>query len=112
MDLSPIIEIRVLGTSTEPPRTTRAVAAPVLAHSNSHAPDPGRVLRLVATINRALDATSRGIEFSIDPDTHQTVIRIRDLQTKEVIRQIPSEEALAIARTIEGFQGVILRDRA
>lgn len=112
MDLSPIIEIRVLGTATEPPRASRAVAASVPAQSNSNAPDPGRVLREVAAINRALEATSRGIEFSIDPDTHRTVILIRDLQTKEVIRQIPSEEALVIARAIEQFQGVILRDKA
>ena len=48
----------------------------------------------------------------MDPDTHQTVVRIRDLQTKEVIRQIPSEDALAIARTIEKCQGVILRRKA
>lgn len=112
MDLSPITEIRVSGTSTEPPRAPRAVAAPVLADSNFRAPDPGRVSQAAATINRALEATSRGIEFSIDPDTHRTTIRIRDLQTKEVIRQIPSEEAVAIARTIEQFQGVIMRDKA
>lgn len=112
MDLSAITEVRVLGTSTEPPRAIRAVAAPVLAQSNSNAPDPERVLREVATINRAIEAHSRGIEFSISSDTHQTVIRIRDLETKEVIRQIPSQEAPAIARAIEQFQGVILRDKA
>lgn len=112
MDLSPITEIRVPGTATEPPRVPRAVAALVPAQSNSPAPDPGRVLRVVAAINRALEAASRGVEFSVDPDTHRTIIRIRDLQTKEVIRQIPSEEALVIARAIEKFQGLILRDKA
>jgi len=112
MDLSPITETRVLGTSTEPPRATRAVAASVFAQPNPSPPDPGSVSRAIATINRALEAHSRGIEFSMDPDTHQTVVRIRDLQTKEVIRQIPSEDALAIARTIEKVQGVILRQKA
>lgn len=112
MDLSPITEIRVPGIATEPPRAPRAVAAPVPAQSNSNAPEPERVLREIAAINRSLETTSRGTEFSIDPDTHRTVIRIRDSQTKEVIRQMPSEEALVIVRAIEEFQGVILRDKA
>lgn len=111
MDLSPIADTKVLGTSAEPLRATRAVAASAPARSKSPAPAPQSVSQAVAAINRAL-GRSRGIEFSIDPDTHQTVVLIRDLQTKEVIRQIPSEEALAIARTIESVQGVILRQKA
>lgn len=110
MDLSPITGAPVLGA--EPPRATRAVAASALEQPKSVARDPERVAQAVAAINRALAAHSRGVEFSVDPDTHQTVVRILDLQTKEVIRQMPSEDALAIARSIESVQGVILRQKA
>lgn len=35
--------------------------------------------------------------FALDRDTRRTVVRIVDRQTREVIRQIPSEEILRMA---------------
>ncbi|HWQ94303.1 MAG TPA: flagellar protein FlaG [Gammaproteobacteria bacterium] len=35
-----------------------------------------------------------------------------DSETQEVIRQIPSEEVLALARSLEKNQGIILRAQA
>jgi flagellar protein FlaG len=43
----------------------------------------------------------------VDKETRRTIIKIIDPQTKEVIRQIPPEEALRISRMISR----IVRDR-
>jgi len=40
------------------------------------------------------------------------VVRVLDDATKEVIRQIPSEEALEIAKALDKLQGVLLRQEA
>ena len=40
---------------------------------------------------------SRNLEFYIDDASGKTVITVRDTATKEVIRQIPSEDMLAIS---------------
>lgn len=76
-------------------------------------PAPEQVQRAVGAINNALQAANRGLQFSVDPDTKNPVVRMVDTATGEVIRQIPSEESLAIARAIDKFQqGLLLREKA
>ena len=52
------------------------------------------------------------LEFSIDDATGKTVVRIVDAQTGKTIRQIPSEEILAIAKNIDRMQGLLVRQEA
>lgn len=54
----------------------------------------------VREINESLQAVQRELQFSVDEDSGQTVIKVTDLATKEVIRQIPNEEALIFARKL------------
>ena len=49
------------------------------------------------------------IEFSIDEDSGQTVVKVIDRATKEVLRQIPSEEMLELAKALDKLQGLLLR---
>jgi flagellar protein FlaG len=39
-------------------------------------------------------------------------VRVVDTVTGEVIRQVPSEELLAISRSIDKLQGLLLRQEA
>ncbi len=66
----------------------------------------------VSRLNDYVQNLSRDLQFSIDEETGHTVIMVTDSATQEVIRQIPSEEALAIAHSLEKDQGVILRAKA
>lgn len=61
----------------------------------------------------------RNLQFNIDEDTGITVITVRDSQSDEVIRQIPSEELLSLARRVkemrddaEDIKGVLLHAKA
>jgi flagellar protein FlaG len=45
------------------------------------------------------------LSFSLDKDTGDTVVKITDSKTDQVIRQIPSEDALRMARSIDAMQG-------
>jgi flagellar protein FlaG len=40
------------------------------------------------------------------------VVKVVDAQTKELIRQIPSEEVLAVARNLERIKGFLLSETA
>jgi flagellar protein FlaG len=40
------------------------------------------------------------------------VVKVVDSETQEVIRQIPSEEMLRIARNLDSFESLMLRERA
>jgi len=92
--------------AARPRQATRAEPAPEPVR------DPEQVARAVAALNRAMAAASRDIEFSPDPASGHTVVRVMDRQTQQVIRQMPSEEALAISRAIEQWQGMVLRQKA
>lgn len=68
-------------------------------------PSVGQVQQAVQKINTNLAAQSQGIEFSIDSSSHRIVVKVVDQSNNEVIRQIPSKEALAIADSIDENQG-------
>ena len=54
----------------------------------------------VASINRALQERRSNLSFSVDEGTGKTVVRVFRQSTGELIRQIPSEEVLAIAASL------------
>lgn len=63
-------------------------------------------------INNAMQAWDTGLRFEIDEDTQQLVVSIVDSKTGEVIRQVPNEEVLHIAKMISQFQGQLVSVKA
>lgn len=57
-----------------------------------------KVEQAVSQVNEFVQSLSRDLQFMVDEDSGRTVIKVLDTQTKEVIRQIPPEEMLRIAR--------------
>lgn len=57
--------------------------------------------KAVAAVNDSLRRTGSALQFTIDRATEVAVVTMVDSNTGEVIRQIPSEEALAIAQSID-----------
>jgi len=61
---------------------------------------------VVAQINEQVQNVQRDLLFTIDEDSGKDVVTILDSKSKEVIKQIPSEEMLELARTLsEQLQG-------
>lgn len=52
------------------------------------------------------------IQFSLDQDSGKTVVKVIDSGTREVIRQFPSEEALELAKALDRFQGLLVKQQA
>jgi len=50
-------------------------------------------------------------EFKIDRDTGMIVVKIKDKDTGEVIRQIPPEVMVKLAKTIDEFLGLLFDER-
>ena len=53
---------------------------------------------VVSQLNAYIQNTQRDMDFSVDDATGRVVVRVIDSESEEVIRQIPSEEMLAISR--------------
>lgn len=75
-------------------------------------PAMGAVTDAVKTINDTMQKLSPSLEFSIDTDSKRTVVKVIDQATQEVIRQMPSVEALEIAKALDRLQGLLIRQKA
>jgi len=54
-------------------------------------------------LNSKVQNLNRNLEFSLDKDSGEVVVRVVDAKTRELISQIPRKEALQIARDIEQY---------
>jgi flagellar protein FlaG len=76
-------------------------------------PTPEELNSVVSKINVALQQANRNLEFSIDTDASQTVVKLVDTSTGQLIRQFPSEATLALSRSIElSPQGLLVKQQA
>ncbi|OWY36218.1 flagellar protein FlaG [Herbaspirillum aquaticum] len=66
----------------------------------------------VGKLNDFAAANAAALNFSKDQDTGKTIIKVVDTATDTVIRQIPSEEAIAIAKSIDKMQGLLIKEKA
>ena len=67
----------------------------------ANVPSAEQLKEAVSQLNKASQDKSQGLEFSIDNDSKRTVVKVIDQTTKEVLRQIPTPEALEIAKALE-----------
>ncbi|WP_062786502.1 MULTISPECIES: flagellar protein FlaG [Aquitalea] len=75
-------------------------------------PDPLELQNSVKQLNDVAKLYSSQLEFSVDKETNIQVVKVVDQETHQVIRQIPSEDAIRIAKAIDDFKGLLLKDKA
>ena len=88
----------------EQPKVAEAIAA--------SQPSREQIDRAMGEVKKALAPVARNLQFSLDTETGRTVVKVVDSSTNEVIRQIPSEELLNLAKTLDKFTGLLLKQKA
>lgn len=63
-------------------------------------------------LKKAADASSSDLQFSVDKASGKTIVRVVDKGTGDLIRQIPSEDVLEIAKSIDKLQGMLIKKEA
>jgi flagellar protein FlaG len=71
------------------------------------APPPPDITAAVRRLNELMAERQRNLAFHVDDASGRTVITVLDATTSEVVRQIPSEEVLALARALELERGLV-----
>lgn len=94
-----------LASSTAPKALAKVDAAQSVKVDNAALDDA------IKKINAFIAPTS-GVEFSVDKDTNRTVVKVVDLETKQVIRQYPNEDVLAMSKVLDKFQGLMIKQTA
>lgn len=91
------------------PGASTAAATPAPARPAPQRPVTRDTLEAIAaSIQAYLQRNGRNLEFRVDDATGHTVITVRDASTGDVIRQIPNEEALAIAQRLTANSGTLV----
>lgn len=96
--------------------TVRTVGASAPASSPAPSSSPVDRTQLEAAVAKMAETLNLQeppqLAFSIDEESNRTIVRVTDASTGELIRQLPSEEALAIARSLDKMQGLLLKQQA
>ncbi|MEW9902817.1 flagellar protein FlaG [Pseudomonas putida] len=66
----------------------------------------------VAEIEKFLKETRRNLEFSTDEESGRIVVKVIASDSGELIRQIPSEEALRIAHSLSDVKSILFDAKA
>ena len=78
--------------------------------------------QLVAEFEQQPAVQSRSLSFVVNEDTGRTIVSVFDRETDELIRQIPSEEIVRVAKALQdlreqsgsslGGSGLLLEEQA
>jgi len=66
----------------------------------------------IKDISSFFQMAQSSLEFSLDDVSGQMIMQIKDTQTNEVIRQIPSEDVLKLAKRLDDLTGVLFKAQA
>lgn len=105
--------VQVTGT----PRRPAAVKEPApieirLPGQAASQPSQEQVRQAVEAVKTAVEPVARDLHFTVDKETGKTIISVVDSATKEVIRQIPGEEIVAIAKAIDRMKSLLFKQTA
>jgi flagellar protein FlaG len=76
------------------------------------ASDSSEIMQAVSRLNGYVQSVRRDLQFRVDKSSDRVIVSVVDSESGEIIRQIPSEEVLAVASGLERAQGLIFNERA
>jgi flagellar protein FlaG len=67
---------------------------------------------VVEQLSEVVTLMNKGLAFSVDEDSGSAIVKVMDIDTGEIIRQIPSDEALELAQKLQDVKGLLLKTQA
>jgi flagellar protein FlaG len=105
---SPVAQSNVAGASSA---SEGAVSGKIVSAAGGELPPPepkqADVERAVQQLNEIMRANNRTLSFRVDELSGRTVITVLDAATKEVVRQIPPPELLAVMHRLQQASGLV-----
>ena len=103
---------RVQNTVFKP---TEAVAKPVQAPKSApdaqkgevDKPSGKQVQQSLDDINKVMAGFSISVQFQIDPDYKELIVKVVDQDTGKLIRQIPTEDVVRMSKAMDSLKGLL-----
>jgi len=74
--------------------------------------DKGELVTAVKKLNDLVAPALQTVQFSLDEQSERLIVKVVDTASKQVLRQIPNEEVLAMSKTLDKLQGLMIRQTA
>jgi flagellar protein FlaG len=75
-------------------------------------PSEEQVKSAVEDLNNALQNLNVKRQFEVDKEVDKVIVKVIDSEQKEVIRQIPSEEALKLSKNVREMIGLLFDSKS
>jgi flagellar protein FlaG len=89
-----------------------AAAAPAVAPAKPKDPQQDQITKAVEEMQKTVGAIATDLRFSVDKDSGRLIVSVIDSKTHQVVRQIPSEDIMKMARNIDRMQGLLFSGKA
>lgn len=70
-------------------------------------PDAKRVLESIENINKVMAGFSISVQFKIDPDYKELIVKVVEQETGQLIRQIPTEDVVKMSKAVDNLKGLL-----
>ncbi|WP_223517042.1 flagellar protein FlaG [Pseudomonas sp. GL-B-19] len=96
----------------EKPRTNVTPVVDVEDQSKGSETEQGRLKAAIQEIEKFVQSVKRNLEFSIDEASGQVVVKVIASESGEVVRQIPNEEVLKLANSLNDASSLLFSAEA
>ncbi|QJI41664.1 flagellar biosynthesis protein FlaG [Pseudomonas sp. ADAK2] len=98
----------------EKPRveSIQAVAATGKSSESDNSDNSDKLKMAVQEIEKFVQSVKRNLEFSIDETSGKVIVKVIASESGEVIRQIPSAEAMKLAESLHNASNVLFDAKA
>lgn len=108
---APVAATPALAAAARPEEGGREVSAvSVDAKAGETGGEP--IEEAVTSIQNFVQTIRRDLNFSLDDSSGRVVVKVTDSASGEVIRQLPSEEALRLAESLEEVRSLLFKAEA
>ena len=104
--IEPAVDLAIVSKAIE---SSNIVPADVAKTSQ---PTKEAVAKAADQLQSFVQSMGRNLNFSVDQTTGYHVVRVINPETNEVVRQLPSEELLRLAQSMESLQNVLVSQKA
>lgn len=104
---APTVQLVGSGRQTDSASGNQTLPA-IVNEDPSAVAETAKLSEAVSRMSDHVQNIRRGLEFTIDEELDRTVITVYDVESEEVIRQIPSEEFLEMMRHFNEVDGASL----
>ena len=90
------------------PEKVNYFSATEVTDNNKQQEEMQEIESVVSNISDYVQTVKRELQFTVDEDSGLTVVKVFNKETDELIRQIPSEDFLKLAKTITDYKSTLL----